>query len=191
MMNGVFPQKNSQDAQAILGAVIFLVTKMLDSGHNPKPVIFHSIRVGVYLYDLNYEPEIVKAGILHDIVEDSDTLIDDITKRFSVRVAEIVEANTFNYTLVDRATQGKDCIQRCLNYGRDALVVRVADKLENSYYLNLSMNLEFSKFWIGEIRYLVDVSQSILIGLDQPLWKDLSQQCQKLENALHEMTTRI
>jgi (p)ppGpp synthase/HD superfamily hydrolase len=190
MMNGVFPQKNSRDAQAIQEAVIFLVTKMLESGHNPKPVIFHSIRVGVYLYDLNYEPEVVKAGILHDIVEDSNTSLLEFTKQFGTRVAEIVEANTFNYTLIDRATQGKDCIQRCLNYGRDALVVRVADKLENSCYLNLSMNIDFLKLWIGEMRYLVDVSQSKLIGLDQPIWNDLSQQCQKLENALHEMTTR-
>ena len=81
-MGIVLPEKNSQDAQEIEKAVVFLITRMLESGHNPKPVVFHSICVGVCLYNFNYEPDIVKAGILHDIIEDSDTSIAQVAERF-------------------------------------------------------------------------------------------------------------
>ncbi len=132
-MKAVLPEKNSQQAQDIEKAVAFLVTRMLESGHNPKPVILHGIRMGMYLYNFNYEPDIVKAAILHDIIEDSDTSLAEIAERFGEKVAQLVQANTFDYTVGDRAAQGEECLQRCLKCGRDALIVKAADKLENSF----------------------------------------------------------
>ena len=34
-----------------------------------KPVLFHDIRVGVYLYEHGYSEDIVLAGLLHDAIE--------------------------------------------------------------------------------------------------------------------------
>ena len=34
-----------------------------------KPVLFHDIRVGTYLYENNYSRDIVLAGFLHDALE--------------------------------------------------------------------------------------------------------------------------
>lgn len=60
-------------------------------GHNPKPVIFHSVQVGVHLYNHDYESDIVIAGILHDVVEDSETTVAEIEERFGSRVAQLVQ----------------------------------------------------------------------------------------------------
>jgi len=180
----VFAEKNSQ-AKEIQEAVVFLVTRMLESGHNPKPVVFHSVCVGVRLYNLNYEPNIVKAGILHDIIEDSDTSLAEIVERFGEKVAQVVQSNTFDQTVGNRAAQGIECIQRCLNYGRDALIVRAADKLDNSFYLEPALDKDFTEFWVAEMRYLVDISRHILKV--EPIWQELNQQCQKLETALKQM----
>ena len=184
----VLPEKNSQHVHEIEEAVVFLVTRMLESGHNPKPVIFHSVRAGVYLYNFNYEPDIVKAGILHDIIEDSDTSIVEIAERFGNKVAQLVQANTFDHTVGDRAAQGDECLQRCLKYGRDALIVKAADKLENSFYVVDPISAkDWSEFWVAEMRHMLDVSQPV-IG-NEPIWQELNQQCQKLETALQQVET--
>ena len=179
----IFPEKNSQDAQEIEEAVIFLVTRMLESGHNPKPVVLHSIRMGMYLYNFNYEPDVVKAAILHDIIEDSDTSLNEIAERFGEKVAQLVQVNTFDSTAGDRAAQGEECLQRCLECGRDALIVKAADKLENSFYVVGPVAArEWSEFWIAEMRHMLDVSQPV-IG-NEPIWQELNQQCLKLEAAI-------
>ena len=185
-MDSILPEKYSRDAYEVEEAIVFLVTRMLESGHNPKPVILHSVLMGVNLYNHNYELDIVKAAILHDIIEDSDTSIVEIEERFGEKVAEIVQATTFNPAVGDRAAQGNECIQRCLKYGREALIVKAADMLENSsYVVDPASSKIFSDFYVAEMRYLVDISQHV-IG-NEPVWQELSQQCQKLEAALKQI----
>lgn len=181
-MDSILTEKYSRDAYEVEEAIFFLVTCMLESGHNPKPVILHSIHMGGNLYNYNYELDIVKAAILHDIIEDSDISITEIVERFGEKVAEIVQTVTFDATVGDRAAQGKECIQRCLKYGRETLIVAVADNIENSYYFSPTLPEDFARFWIAEMRYLVNVSQPV-IG-SEPVWQELNQQCQKLEAAL-------
>jgi GTP pyrophosphokinase/guanosine-3',5'-bis(diphosphate) 3'-pyrophosphohydrolase len=177
------PEKNPQDAQEIEEAVVFLVTRMLESGHNPKPVVMHIIRMGMYLYNFDYEPDVVKAAILHDIIEDSDTTINEIRERFGERVAEAVQANTFDSTAGDRAAQGEECLQRCLKCGKDALIVKAADKLENSFYVvDPDVAKEWFEFYVTEIRHMLGVSQPV-IG-SKPIWLELNQRCLKLEAAM-------
>lgn len=47
-----------------------------------KPTLFHSIRVGNYLYKNGYPDHIVIAGFLHDVVEDTKTTTDEIVDLF-------------------------------------------------------------------------------------------------------------
>ena len=73
-------------------AIKFLVFAIHETGHNPKPVILHSIRVGLHLYKLNYDKDIVTAAILHDVIEDTDTKIEEVKSKFGDKVAKLVEA---------------------------------------------------------------------------------------------------
>ena len=182
MKNASLPEETSQSAATIQEAIIFLVTRMQESGHNPKPVIFHSIHVGTILFDHNYTVDVVKAGILHDIIEDSMTPISEIVEKFGEKVAALVQANTFDTSVETRAAQGKDCIERCLKYGKDALVIRIADRLENIIFFNPALKDEFAKFWVSETRSLVEVSQPMMH--DELLWHEIDQKCRKLEHAL-------
>jgi (p)ppGpp synthase/HD superfamily hydrolase len=145
-------------------AIVFLVTRMQESGHNPKPVILHSVRVGMHLFNDGYESDVVKAGLLHDIVEDSDTTVAEIEDRFGPRVARLVAANTFDHTQGDRFERGRDCIRRCLEVGRAALVVKAADMLDNSPYIDPRGDEAFCKSWFEEMKHLIDVSKPILMG---------------------------
>ena len=59
-----------------------------------KPILFHDIRVGVYLYECEYSSDIILGGLLHDILEWSTLKEDVLRSEFGDAVTRIVLANT-------------------------------------------------------------------------------------------------
>ena len=55
------------EQEKIQSAIVFLVESFSKSGHNPKPVILHSIRVAMALYTMGESCNIVTAALLHDM----------------------------------------------------------------------------------------------------------------------------
>ncbi len=56
-----------------------------------EPYITHPVAVADLLADLRLDPQTLIAAILHDVMEDTPTLKDEITTRFGVEVAELVD----------------------------------------------------------------------------------------------------
>ncbi len=76
---------------------LHFVSKSLDeSGHNSKPVLFHSFKVGTILYELVYSKDIIISGTLHDLLEDTDISYEDICDSFGEKIAGCVLAATFD-----------------------------------------------------------------------------------------------
>ncbi len=115
-------------------AIMVLSRAFSESGHNEKPVILHSIRVGMTLFDLGYPKHIVLAGLLHDILEDTDFSAEDLRRRFGADVASIVSAVTFDPTISSKREQTEELFLRCRHQGFEALVVKCADILDNIDY---------------------------------------------------------
>ena len=66
-------------------------------GENRKsgePYVIHPILVGSILATMQLDPESVAAGVLHDVVEDTDISLADIETRFGPRVAMLVDGVT-------------------------------------------------------------------------------------------------
>jgi GTP pyrophosphokinase len=59
-----------------------------------EPYVVHCVEVARMLADLGLDHHAVAAGLLHDIVEDTDWTIDDIRKRFDAEVARLVDGVT-------------------------------------------------------------------------------------------------
>jgi (p)ppGpp synthase/HD superfamily hydrolase len=59
-------------------------------GSDAAPFILHPLEVGVLLRNRGYDDEVVAAGLLHDLVEDTDATLGDIRERFGDRVADLV-----------------------------------------------------------------------------------------------------
>lgn len=98
-------------------AIRLLTENMPDAEDLEKPTLFHSIRVGVHLYNLGYSREICLAGLLHDVVEDADITKDDIEEEFGSEVALLVKANTKDEDLENKY---EDLIERCVLAGEGA-----------------------------------------------------------------------
>ena len=58
------------------------------------PYIIHPLYVGIILADLEMDTNSIIAGILHDIIEDTDLTYDNLKEMFNQDVADIVEGVT-------------------------------------------------------------------------------------------------
>lgn len=96
-----------------------------------KPILFHNIRVGVYLYEKGYARDIVLAGVLHDALEFSAITEEMLRTEFGENVLQIVKANSKDRSIQDSDERIEELIQRCAGAGQDALIVKAADTLDS------------------------------------------------------------
>ena len=59
-----------------------------------EPYIIHPLSVAAILVGLGMDSESVMAGLLHDVVEDTDCTVEEITKRFGREVALLIDGVT-------------------------------------------------------------------------------------------------
>ena len=140
-------------------AIVFLIQKIQERCYNEKPLILHSVRVGLRLIELNEAKDVVVAGFLHDLIEDTDCKIEKIKDEFGERVATLVAACTFDRGIKDYKERWQKLIANIKQVGRDALIIKLADQIENSPYYMLISDEEKKKevmwkhkFFIGECR---------------------------------------
>ncbi len=166
-----------QKSKEIEKAIVFLTQVISASGNNPKPVILHSILVGLSLTKLNYPIHVVQAGFLHDTIEDSDTRIESIKEQFGDKVAAIVAACTYG-SIQNKTEQYKDAMRRVAGAGKDALIVMAADLIQNEPYYNQE---DFTQYPWDKITYFINFAESVL--KDELIWKDLEIIKQKIHDA--------
>jgi len=113
-------------------AVRLLTAHMPVSDENSrKPILFHDIRVGVYLYENGYSQEIVLAGVLHDAIEWSSATEQILRDEFGDTVVRFISASTKDDTILDKEEKTNELIKRCIRNGQDALIVKVADIIDS------------------------------------------------------------
>lgn len=115
-------------------AIDFLRSYVPEGVGKNKPLLPHLLRVGKFLYENGYSPEIVNAGLLHDMLEWTDTSEALIQERFGQHVFDIVRANTKNREITDPAQRREDYVNRCAAVGLDALIVKAVDTLDSYDY---------------------------------------------------------
>ncbi len=96
------------------------------------PYSSHCYNVGFMLFRMGYGEDIVIAGILHDIVEDTSITLDFIEEQFGKGVAAIVEMVTDEPDLAfkERKTQQFEMIR---NAPEGVKAIKAADSLHNMY----------------------------------------------------------
>ena len=154
-------------------AIVYLVQAGISTGHNPKPFILHSIRVGLFLFQNNYDQDVVIAGILHDLLEDTDIKEEDIEKEFGMEVGKLVAANSFNIEIINKYERDLDMLNRCKDGGKWALIIKAADILENSDYYQLHQGDEQSHRLLLRLKLFLAMSKEELST--EPIWNILNQ----------------
>ena len=104
----------------------------LSDENSRKPVLFHSVRVGVYLYENGYSDDVVLAGFLHDTVEGWTTATEQVVREaFGDNIMRLILASTKDYSIEDSGDRTIELIKRCVQNGQDALIVKAADTIDS------------------------------------------------------------
>ena len=103
-----------------------------------EPYIHHLIEVCYILTELNCGPSTLIAGLLHDVVEDTDTTLEEIEQRFGKDVRDIVDSLTKIQRLkLSHRTEedfvAEDHRKIFLGMARDirVILIKLADRLHN------------------------------------------------------------
>lgn len=163
---------SATDSFVIERAVSFLVTQYNKSGHNPKPVILHSIRVASLLIEMGYSKNIIIGAVLHDILEDTATTHQEVLDAFGEDILDLIQAVSYDDTITDPTEQYKDMYDRIMRYGKDAIVLKAADIALNSLYIPLVTDPDKRKHLVEKGSYFLDLTKEFS---NEPSWLLLKQ----------------
>ena len=108
-----------------------------------EPYIIHPLCVAIALADMEMDKETIAAGILHDVVEDTDITLDELTDQFGPDVAHLVDGVTKlqnihlsgnNNEKPDRLEmQAENLRKMFLAMAKDirVIIIKLADRLHN------------------------------------------------------------
>lgn len=117
----------------------YLLANRLHEGQKRKsgePYIIHPLNVAMILADLHVGPNTIIAAILHDIVEDTDCCLEEISEKFGADVAAIVDGVTkvtqMKFSSLEKQ-QAENHQKMIIAMARDirVIVVKIADRLHN------------------------------------------------------------
>ncbi|MBQ4486021.1 MAG: bifunctional (p)ppGpp synthetase/guanosine-3',5'-bis(diphosphate) 3'-pyrophosphohydrolase [Oscillospiraceae bacterium] len=101
-----------------------------------EPYISHPVAVSYILCQLGMDTDTICAGLLHDVVEDTDITLDEIKKRFGQDVAMLVDGVTKLgkiplFTKEEQQAENVRKILLAMSQDIRVIIIKLADRLHN------------------------------------------------------------
>lgn len=121
--------------------------------HSGEPYVSHPIAVAEILADLGMDQDTIIAGLLHDVVEDTELTMDAIQKEFSAQISALVDGVTKlkDFAFQSHEEQQAESLRKMfLAMAADirVIIIKLADRLHNMRtlkYQSESKQIEKSK----------------------------------------------
>ena len=123
-----------------------------------EPYIIHPLCVAIILADLELDKETIVAGLLHDVVEDTEYTVEDIRDMFGDKIAQIVDG----LTKISGGIFGEQASAQAENFRKllltmsddiRVILIKIADRLHNMRTLGSMLPAKQFKI-AGETLYL-------------------------------------
>ena len=117
------------------------------------PYIVHPIEAAAIVSTMTTDPDMIAAAVLHDVVEDTDTTVEEIRFFFNRHIAKLVEAESENKrkdlppqeTWMLRKMETLEFLRT--EADREAKILALADKLSNMRAIHRDQNTIGDKLW--------------------------------------------
>jgi guanosine-3',5'-bis(diphosphate) 3'-pyrophosphohydrolase len=128
-----------------------------------SPYINHPIALANILWVEGgvHDPAVIKAALLHDTIEDTETTPEELKERFGRKVASIVDEVTDDKSLL-KAERKRLQVEHAPHISREAKLVKLADKISNLRDLGASPPKTWPK---SRVREYFDWAKSVVDGL--------------------------
>lgn len=149
-----------------------------------KPMIIHPINVGNILKEYNFDENVIAAGYLHDVVEDTKYTNEDILKKFDSDIASLVMGASEPDKSLSWEERKKHTIDQVKKLDLRHKAVVCADKISNLEDLRIISEIkgeyDFSAFKRGfdsQKWYYTEVYNSLIKNEDEniPMFKRLKE----------------
>ncbi|AST91828.1 MULTISPECIES: HD domain-containing protein [Sutcliffiella] len=111
------------------------------------PYISHPFAVGMMLQKENCEEEVVIAGILHDIVEDTEITLKELSLIFGEKVSTLVDKCTEKNKKLSWEERKSDAIQKVKTADKETCFIICADKLHNLLSIQEDLKKNGAEVW--------------------------------------------
>ncbi len=101
------------------------------NGSGGMPYVEHPMRVAALLDEHGYRDEVLAAALLHDVVEDSETTLEELREQFGDEVGGLVGALTDDEAIDSYRERKTEHRERVAAANGEALAIYGADKLTN------------------------------------------------------------
>lgn len=146
------------------------------------PYISHPFAVGLILTKYGAPEHVVAAGILHDVLEDTNVTYEDIVTEFGSEVAELVQWVSIPKGLGDGHAGKAAYLEKLTQSSIEAKLISAADFLHNRADIILSLDQGYNdilnKFELNtatRIKYGTAKLELLIagLGIDHPLVKEI------------------
>lgn len=122
-----------------------------------EPYILHPVRVAYRLKDLDFEPHVISAALLHDVVEDTAVTIAEIALHFGSEVAKLVNYMTRKPCTLPRAECKAIDRAHYATGSFEAQSIKLADIADNTENIYRVAPADFAEMYLKEQEALVKV----------------------------------
>jgi (p)ppGpp synthase/HD superfamily hydrolase len=112
------------------------------NGSGGLPYIEHPRMVAATLAAAGYDEATLAAALLHDVVEDSETTVEDLRGQFGDTIADLVAALSDDESIESYGDRKDEHRARVAAVDGDALAIYAADKLTNMTTLHTAIEAE-------------------------------------------------
>ena len=175
--------------------------------------IIHPLSVTDILAGMHVGPSALCAGLLHDVVEDTDTTLEDLKNEFNEDIAEIVDGVTKVSQLKFESTEQKQAEihqKMLLAMSKDirVIIVKLADRLHNMRtmeYMKPDSQVRISKetleiyaplaHRLGMFTIKAELEDRSLMYLDPEAYEEINEKIEKRKQSkddiINQMITEI